>query len=390
MKEWGPENLSVGRRVNVSTVAQYYRDYVKLMSLAANFEENTRVTSVRKISNQKSTSGMEPISKKISDFEEEGNAVFQQESLYNEQNVALINQSAMGKFLTEIINHCKQTADNLFTFSEEDDFSSCTGVTSSLSSSDVLEEACSDEMIRDINETDVFTESSLSSTRFGQMMKHQARKRANTTCCLDLVSKCSDRHGVVDEEFKFDLSWNPIVFGCEPGPNSLACSFGSYGRSYSWSTSKCRPRRCVPTKGCSLSSESDLWEVTGVQTLATGEVRPFQYLTKNIVLATGSYDKPNSLDIPGESSDFVVHSLKEMEDRIVSGDVDDGPVMIVGAGLSAADAIIAALNKGLDVIHVFRRSADDKRLIFSSLPKAIYPEYHEVHRMMGKKLVGLS
>ena len=121
--------------------------------------------------------------------------------------------------------------------------------------------------------------------------------------------------------------------------------------------------------------------------MATGEVRPFQYLTKNIVLATGSYDKPNILDIPGESSDFVVHSLKEMEDRIVSGDVDDGPIMIVGAGLSAADAIIAALDKGLDVIHVFRRSADDKRLIFSSLPKAIYPEYHEVHRMMGKKLV---
>ena len=116
MKEWGPENLSVGRRVNVSTVAQYYRDYVKLMSLAANFEENTRVTSVRKISNRKSTSGMEPISKKISDFEEEGNAVFQQESLYNEQNVALINQSAMGTLLTKNANYCKQTADRCLLF----------------------------------------------------------------------------------------------------------------------------------------------------------------------------------------------------------------------------------------------------------------------------------
>ena len=60
-------------------------------------------------------------------------------------------------------------------------------------------------------------------------------------------------------------------------------------------------------------------------------------------------------------------------------------LFIVGAGLSAADAIIAALNKGLSVVHVFRRSANDRRLIFNNLPAAIYPEYHEIHRMMAKK-----
>ena len=59
--------------------------------------------------------------------------------------------------------------------------------------------------------------------------------------------------------------------------------------------------------------------------------------------------------------------------------------LLVGAGLSAADAIIAALNKGLSVVHVFRRSANDRRLIFNNLPAAIYPEYHEIHRMMAKK-----
>ena len=58
---------------------------------------------------------------------------------------------------------------------------------------------------------------------------------------------------------------------------------------------------------------------------------------------------------------------------------------LVGAGLSAADAIIAALNKGLSVIHVFRRSPEDRRIIFNNLPAAIYPEYHEIHRMMAQK-----
>merc|ERR1711953_1473193 len=58
---------------------------------------------------------------------------------------------------------------------------------------------------------------------------------------------------------------------------------------------------------------------------------------------------------------------------------------IVGAGLSAADAIVAALESGRSVLHVFRRSPEDPRLIFNNLPAAIYPEYHRIHRMMAGK-----
>jgi len=39
----------------------------------------------------------------------------------------------------------------------------------------------------------------------------------------------------------------------------------------------------------------------------------FRYLTKNVVLATGSYDRPNLLSVPGEDLPFVVHSLKDFE-----------------------------------------------------------------------------
>ena len=59
-----------------------------------------------------------------------------------------------------------------------------TGATSSVSSSEVT-----DTSSDDMNEIDMMPDSSLSSTRFGQMMKYQARRRANTTCCLDLGEK---------------------------------------------------------------------------------------------------------------------------------------------------------------------------------------------------------
>ena len=101
--------------------------------------------------------------------------------------------------------------------------------------------------------------------------------------------------------------------------------------------------------------DTDLWEVTGVKTSPDGQTLPFKYLTKSIVLATGSYDKANDLEKPGENLDFVVHSLKDMEEKLVKAqDKIQQPVVIVGAGLSAADAIVAALNKGFSVIHVFR------------------------------------
>lgn len=36
----------------------------------------------------------------------------------------------------------------------------------------------------------------------------------------------------------------------------------------------------------------------------------------------------------------------------------------------------------LSVIHVFRRTVDDKNLIFKQLPENMYPEYHKVYQMM--------
>lgn len=225
MKDWKPWLYdTVEGRINVSTVAAYYKDYVKRMSLGSNFVNNAEVTLVE----QKTANCPRPqnMAQDKQDEEEELHAVFQQESLYNEQNEALAVRS---------------------NDDEDCEFSSCNGATSSLSSSaltsvscdegasSVIEEACN-------NDEDIIETNCLSATRIGQLMKMQARRRGNASCCLDLVSKCSCN----SDEIKFDLSWNPIVFGCSPAMpdiSGVACSFGSSfrnGRSYSWSTSRTR------------------------------------------------------------------------------------------------------------------------------------------------------
>lgn len=70
------------------------------------------------------------------------------------------------------------------------------------------------------------------------------------------------------------------------------------------------------------------------------------------------------------------------------------PVLVVGAGLSAADAIMAARFRGIPVLHAFRNSLNKwgkqtaERITTSYdrlqwLPDSIYPEYHKVYEMMA-------
>lgn len=53
------------------------------------------------------------------------------------------------------------------------------------------------------------------------------------------------------------------------------------------------------------------------------------------------------------------------------------PVLIVGAGLSAADAVIAARFRSLPILHVFRKTAA-LGTGSTQLPENMYPEYHKV------------
>ncbi len=140
---------------------------------------------------------------------------------------------------------------------------------------------------------------------------------------------------------------------------------------------------------CSSSHHGKFkWEVRGYRMITDQEGFPemdeFCFRAPNIVLATGSYDLPSRLGVPGEHYPYVKYNSKsleaQMQDRTINKDSD--PVVIIGAGLSAADAILSAEAYGVPVVHIFRRHVEDPNIIFKKLPSLLYPEYHRVMEMM--------
>ncbi|XP_051261269.1 oxidative stress-induced growth inhibitor 2 [Dicentrarchus labrax] len=127
-----------------------------------------------------------------------------------------------------------------------------------------------------------------------------------------------------------------------------------------------------------------LWEVRGYQQVQNDTHVPFSLFAENVVLATGASDSPVRLGVEGEDLPFVFHSISDLGLAISRRklDMNSDPVLIVGAGLSAADAVLCACNSNIRVLHVFRKSVDDPDLIFKQLPKTLYPEYHKVYNMM--------
>ncbi|XP_036387485.1 oxidative stress induced growth inhibitor 1 [Megalops cyprinoides] len=142
----------------------------------------------------------------------------------------------------------------------------------------------------------------------------------------------------------------------------------------------------VQRVSCEEGAGRGPWRVQG-QRWRGGEEVPFTVYAENVVLATGTHDIPARLGVEGEDLPFVCHSFWELEAAIESGRLDQAsdPVLIVGAGLTAADAVLATHHLNTPVYHAFRRSVTDPDLIFNQLPKVLYPEYHKVHQMMTQQ-----
>jgi len=123
---------------------------------------------------------------------------------------------------------------------------------------------------------------------------------------------------------------------------------------------------------------------------SVSEQVPFSLLAHNVVLATGTHDIPARLGVEGESLPFVCHSFWELEAAISQGELDQSsdPVLVVGAGLTSADAVLAAHHLNTPVYHAFRRSVTDPGLIFNQLPKLLYPEYHKVRTLIPEDADG--
>ncbi|KYB26624.1 hypothetical protein TcasGA2_TC033575 [Tribolium castaneum] len=166
---------------------------------------------------------------------------------------------------------------------------------------------------------------------------------------------------------------------------SLSCDSISHCDSSSDSVSLELKNARVPfriTPVCDPEQKSN-W-VVETRNVESGETTI--YHCKYLVLASGASDLPNRLEFSKvkPDPDWLFHDLRSLEyhlDHYIrsKGVEEIEPVLVVGAGLSAADAVIATRGRNIPVLHVFRNKTAN---LNKQLPENMYPEYHKVHQMM--------
>jgi thioredoxin reductase (NADPH) len=90
-----------------------------------------------------------------------------------------------------------------------------------------------------------------------------------------------------------------------------------------------------------------------------------RYTVKNLIVATGFYDLPNMLNIPGENLPKVRHYYKEPHFYAMQ------KLLIVGANNSAVDAALECFRKGAQVTMVIRESEIGKRVKYWVRPDIV-------------------
>jgi len=86
------------------------------------------------------------------------------------------------------------------------------------------------------------------------------------------------------------------------------------------------------------------------------------YLTEKLILATGFYDLPNPLDIPGEDLPKVSHYYKEPWPYIGQ------KLVVIGGGNSAVDVALETWRKGAEVTMVVIKPTIDQTVKYWVLP----------------------
>ncbi|HEY0669095.1 MAG TPA: YpdA family putative bacillithiol disulfide reductase [Sphingobacteriaceae bacterium] len=89
------------------------------------------------------------------------------------------------------------------------------------------------------------------------------------------------------------------------------------------------------------------------------------YHTKNIIIATGFYDVPNMMDIPGENLEKVKHYYKDP--HYYAGQ----NVVVVGSNNSSVDAALETYRKGANVTMVIRKSEIGERVKYWVRPDIV-------------------
>lgn len=121
------------------------------------------------------------------------------------------------------------------------------------------------------------------------------------------------------------------------------------------------------------------WIVRGRRINEDGCEEVVSVCAKNLVLATGVSDVPKKLNVPGENLDYVQHAFSQISSNTA-------PILVVGAGLSAADAVLHALFNSVPVVHAFHQSTSDHKLIYRNMDPKVYSEYVKLFQLMSGKI----
>ncbi|KAI9293973.1 hypothetical protein K502DRAFT_366245 [Neoconidiobolus thromboides FSU 785] len=115
------------------------------------------------------------------------------------------------------------------------------------------------------------------------------------------------------------------------------------------------------------------------------KIEKFQMLCKNVVIASGVYNQPLSLNIPGLLDERVFYKVNELNNQINNNNNNNQlPALIIGSGLSAADAILELKKKNIPIIH-FTYSLQhyknkNKKHPLANCWKEDYPEYYSIYK----------
>ncbi|XP_049879955.1 oxidative stress-induced growth inhibitor 1-like [Pectinophora gossypiella] len=107
--------------------------------------------------------------------------------------------------------------------------------------------------------------------------------------------------------------------------------------------------------------------------------RAFRYVCRRVVLAAGAGDRPNTLE--PRLAPHASHALHHIERALhVLANYTGAPpgVLVVGSGVSAADAVCLARRARLRLHHAHRARAD----ALARLAPQAYPDYCQVYKMM--------
>lgn len=115
-------------------------------------------------------------------------------------------------------------------------------------------------------------------------------------------------------------------------------------------------RRIAVSGHLNIHLQEKVIEVNHVNEIHEVVTSKQKYLAKNIIIATGFYDIPVLMNVPGEDLPKVTHYYKEPHFYAMQ------KVLVVGASNSAVDAALETWRKGAEVTMVIKGDAIGRRV----------------------------